>query len=77
MGSNFLFAMPSVLSGVARSLDLGATFDEYNSSQTEQEADRKALCADWYAVGDALSEAIEQFSDAEPNVARAPDLVEA
>ena len=54
MGSDFLFAMPSVLSGEARSLDLGATFDSYNESVNEQLADAKALSSDWWSIGRAL-----------------------
>ena len=61
MGSDFLFAMPSTLSGVARSLDLGGTFDSYNSSQTGEEADRKALTSDWRSVGKDLHDAMEKF----------------
>ena len=69
MGSDFLFAMPSALAGVSRSLDLGATFGGYNESQTEREADRRALCSDWYVVGDSLSDAINTFSEEEPAAA--------
>lgn len=68
MGSDFLFAMPSALSGAARSLDLSATFDEYNVSSTEREADMKALCADWYVVGDSLLDAINSFGSDKPEV---------
>lgn len=54
MGSEFLFARPSVLSGVARTLDLGATFDSYNESPNEVMADARALYADWRTVGATL-----------------------
>ncbi|MGI8784223.1 MAG: hypothetical protein ACR2L2_11315 [Acidobacteriota bacterium] len=50
--------MPSVLSGVARSLDLGATFDSYNESPNEQVADAQALSSDWWSIGRALLEAM-------------------
>jgi len=66
MGSDFLFAMPSTLSGVARSLDLGGTFDSYNSSHTEEDADRKALTADWRCVGKDLHDAMQQFEAEHP-----------
>ena len=69
MGSEFLFAMPSVLSGVARSLDLGATFDSYNERLTEELADAKALYADWRTVGEALAESIDRFAEREPDAA--------
>ena len=40
--------------GMARLLDLKATLQEYNISETEQEADIKALKNDWQAVCDDL-----------------------
>jgi hypothetical protein len=55
--SDFLFATPSVLSGVSRTLDLGATFDSYNESASEALADTRALLADWAAVGNSLTNA--------------------
>ena len=49
---NRLFAEPSFVEGVGSVLDLGATLHkEYNSSETEYEADRKAIQNDWRAVG--------------------------
>jgi hypothetical protein len=59
MGSDFLFAMPSLLTGISRTLDLGATFDSYNESLNESIADTRALCADWAAVGQSLAQAID------------------
>jgi hypothetical protein len=35
-------------------------FDEYNQSESIQEADSKALAADWLIVGQELSDAIER-----------------
>ena len=69
MGSDFLFAMPSLLSGVARTLDLGATFDSYNDSRTTNEADARALFSDWKAVGRSLLQAIDRApaSEQEPS----------
>jgi len=58
--SDFLFAQPSFSSGAARVLDLWGVFDDYNRSDTIQEADAKALAADWLIVGQDLSDAIEQ-----------------
>lgn len=63
MFKNFrLFAQPSPLSGAARLVDLGGVFDKYNTSQTEAEADSRALASDWFAVGNDLCEAMEQMS---------------
>jgi len=56
--SDFLFAHPSFLSGVARSLDLGGTFDDYNASDTPKQADARAARADWLATGRDLVNAM-------------------
>jgi len=66
MGSEFLFGTPSLLTGIARTLDLGATFDSYNESRTPNEADARALFADWRAVGLSLLQAIEMAPTCEP-----------
>ena len=56
-----LFAMPSWISGAARILDLGGTFNEYNFSESPEEADFLALASDWAAVDIDLKTAIERF----------------
>ena len=56
--SEFLFAQPSFVSGMARLLDLGGLFDSYNVSD---EADSVALFADWRAVGQDIHDAISDF----------------
>jgi hypothetical protein len=53
------FRAPSFASGAARVLDLGATFDEYNSCASGNEADIRALYSDWVAVGGDLNAVIE------------------
>ena len=59
--SGQLFALPSAFTGIARLLDLGHTFTEYNDHDTPEEADRAAMASDWYAVGDDLAEAIRTY----------------
>lgn len=54
----FFFARPTFLGGVARVLDLGGSFDGYNSSLTEQIADARAVLSDWATVGKDLSGAM-------------------
>ena len=54
-----LFARPSFIEGMSRVLDLGSTLQQYNSSDTEEEADSEALKNDWRAVGDDLKFSIE------------------
>ena len=58
--SDFLFAQPSLASGVARVFDLFGQFDEYNRSETPEEADAKAIASDWLVVGQDIADAIEQ-----------------
>lgn len=48
--SSFLFAQPNFWEGVARSVDFGGTLNEYNRSESADEADRRALTADWQSV---------------------------
>jgi hypothetical protein len=58
--SDFLFAQPSFASGASRVLDLWGQFDEYNTSANGEEADAKAIAADWFVVGDDLLTAYRQ-----------------
>jgi hypothetical protein len=62
MGRNdytgLLYSQPSLMEGFARSLDIGGTFDEYNDSASESEADMIAMGSDWYAIGADLHHAI-------------------
>lgn len=57
-----LFAQPSFMSGAARLVDLGGVFDKYNQSQTEAEADSRALASDWLSVGNNLRDALQKMS---------------
>jgi hypothetical protein len=61
MGSlrtDFLFANPSILSGIARILDLFGVFDFYNASRDGNEADFRAIYSDWSVVGNDISTAV-------------------
>lgn len=64
--TDFLFARPSILFGLARFLDFGGRFDAYNGSRSEAEADAKALLCDWYIVGQDLKVAIEKTAPTAP-----------
>jgi hypothetical protein len=57
----FLFSRPSFIEGIARILDLGNTLNEYNYSQSEEEADSQAIASDWKAVGNDIKVAIDQL----------------
>lgn len=63
--SHYLFGKSSALFGAARILDLGGTFNSYNTSRTPQEADARAIFGDWLTVGGDLRTAAEAESDPE------------
>jgi hypothetical protein len=60
VNTDFLFAQPSLASGVARTLDLWGQFDDYNGSESADEADAKAIASDWMVVGQDLFDAMGQ-----------------
>lgn len=60
--SELMFARPSFTEGVARTLDMGGTFTQYNTSPTQEDADMAALYADWQSVGDDLHRAMSRFA---------------
>ena len=56
---HILFAEPSFIEGVGSVLDVsGVLHKDYNSSETEIEADTKALQNDWRAVGKDIAVSI-------------------
>lgn len=59
--TDFLFAIPSFISGMASVLDLGATLVQYNESFTPAEADFKAMQADWGVVGMDIIAAMNEW----------------
>ena len=58
MKTSFLFAMPSLLSGMARLLDPGGTYNQYNSSPNASEADAMAIYSDFRMIGQDLHRAM-------------------
>ena len=58
--TDFLFAMPSFIRGVARTLDIGGTLNVYNRSVDGDEADRRALQADWNTIGQDMWVGVKQ-----------------
>ncbi|NPV03851.1 MAG: hypothetical protein HPY67_03870 [Syntrophaceae bacterium] len=59
--SDFLFARPNFISGIARLFDLAGTLNVYNESRTGEEADIVAFYRDWLAIGDDLRTALEKY----------------
>lgn len=58
VSTSYLVATPSFLTGYARALDIAGTFDSYNTSESESEADEIALANDWRVVGSQMREAM-------------------
>jgi hypothetical protein len=61
--TDFLFARPSFVSGIARLVDFGCVFDQYNVSRSPREADVRASVSDWLSVGDDIRAAIDAGID--------------
>jgi len=61
MGTDYLYARPSFLEGVARILDFADALNIYNTSPGEEEADARALYEDWQAVRADLRAAMTTF----------------
>lgn len=59
--SSDLFSYPSVQKGIARTVDLFGSLDEYNTKASEEEADECELRHDWVLVGSDLSKAIKDY----------------
>jgi hypothetical protein len=64
--SDFLVAAPSFASGAGRLLDWYGLYDTYNVSRDGQEADLKAMFADWRIVGEDINDAMLEFEDEQP-----------
>ena len=62
--SDFLFAIPTFISGMGSVLDLGGTMTIFNESSNPEEADILALANDWSMVGQDLRYAMMQFATA-------------
>ncbi|MCB1201326.1 MAG: hypothetical protein KDK41_11835 [Leptospiraceae bacterium] len=62
--SDYLFAEESFLTGLARVLDIGGTFNQYNTAPSEELADGIAIASDWQAVGKDIQAGINQYEQA-------------
>lgn len=60
--SDFLFARPSWLSGIARVFDFWGLYDRYNTSRSPRIADAKAVYSDWRAVGGDIWWAMDRYT---------------
>lgn len=57
-----LFAVPSMLSGFARTMDVGATFDSYVESPSPEAADLEALRSDFLATAEDFTAAARRVT---------------
>ena len=48
--TDFLFARPSVIEGIGRNIDLFGALNVYNTSLNGDEADKKAIVLDYFAI---------------------------
>ncbi len=60
--SDLLFAKMRLSEGVGSVIDLFGVLQEFNESETPQEADAKALWSDFMAVGVDIQDAVEVVS---------------
>ena len=60
--TDYLYATPGFVGGIARALDLGDTLTVYNVSPTPAEADHAALNSDWIVVGNDLRSAVDMYA---------------
>jgi hypothetical protein len=59
---DFLFAVPTFIRDMGRSIDLGDTMTSYNKSESPAEADMRALRNDWFVVGTEIRQATESLA---------------
>lgn len=59
--TGYLFSTPSFISGAASAFDLFGNFFEYNTSDSETEADCKAIKNDFNVIGNDMRLAIKSF----------------
>ena len=66
LSSGFLFAEPTFVSGAGRLVDWYGLYDLYNVSRNGNEADAKAMFADWRIVGQDIQDAMVEFDSSQP-----------
>jgi hypothetical protein len=59
--TDYLFARPSVLEGIGRNIDIFGMMNDYNYSESGEEADLMALKSDMYAIYGDLDKAYREL----------------
>jgi hypothetical protein len=62
--STFLYVEPSFLTGAGRIFDIWGGFDLYSISRDGQEADLRALYADWRVIGQDFRDVVASEAQA-------------
>lgn len=57
----YLFSRPSFSKGYGRILDISGSFNSYNASKNEEEADFIAINNDWRAIGKDIAKSIDNY----------------
>ena len=60
--SDYLFAQPGFMEGLARMMDVTGVLNQYNQMSTPEQADALATWSDWMAVGAEISSAASQMN---------------
>lgn len=59
--TDFLTPSSSFLCGAGSVLNISGNYFDYNSSQSDDEADKKAISMDWKMVGADIASSMKQF----------------
>ena len=65
MYTNYLFADPNFILGVAKVIDLSGSLNEYNYAITPEMGDNFATMSDWLSVGGDIISAVENYDKKE------------
>lgn len=61
--TTYLVSKSSILTGIGSIFDFAGSYQRYNTSDTDDEADAKATFLDWLAVGDDIKYALNKFEN--------------
>ena len=61
--TGYLFSTPSFLSGAGTVINLAGNFYKFNSSDSDFEADQKAIENDFRMIGQDISDVIEKINE--------------
>ncbi len=59
--TTYLVSKSSIVTGIGRIFDFAGSYEIYNSSESGDEADSKAMLLDWLVVGEDLKKGVKSF----------------